>query len=170
MTLVRIEPGTFTMGDPGAGIAPRRVTLTRALFMADREVSVDLFSRFFVDPRPPESERLRAWPGADPSVSPTLDCPVNNVTWAEMLLFCNWLSRREGRRPCYERTGPGPVELAVANFEADGYRLPTAAEWEYRRPSRDDHDLSDRRAARPAAAVCRGDPDAGPAGGHAPAQ
>ncbi len=130
MTLVRIEPGTFTMGDPGAGIAPRRVTLTRTLFMADREVSVDLFSRFFVDPRLPTSERLRAWPGADPSVSPTLDCPVNNVTWAEMLLFCNWLSRREGRRPCYERTGPGPVDWRC-DFDADGYRLPTAAEWEY---------------------------------------
>ncbi|MEO6811495.1 MAG: SUMF1/EgtB/PvdO family nonheme iron enzyme, partial [Isosphaeraceae bacterium] len=62
--------------------------------------------------------------------SPTGDCPANNVSWVDQILFCNWLSRREGRQPCYEHTGPGPAAWRC-DFDADGYRLPTAAEWEY---------------------------------------
>jgi formylglycine-generating enzyme required for sulfatase activity len=61
----------------------------------------------------------------------------------DALLFCNWLSRREGRRPCYTRTvarrtvteGGRPKEVEVeewgCDFRAEGYRLPTEAEWEY---------------------------------------
>ncbi len=130
MTLVGIEPGSFTMGDPGVGVDPRRVTLTRPFFMGDREVSDELFERFLLDPRYPGREKPRNWPGVVRVISPTRECPVNNATWAETLLFCNWLSRREGRRPCYERTGTGPSDWRC-DFAADGYRLPTAAEWEY---------------------------------------
>jgi formylglycine-generating enzyme required for sulfatase activity len=54
------------------------------------------------------------------------------------VLFCNWLSRKEGRTACYERTGK--KEKLQQNVEHDawrlvagatGYRLPTEAEWEY---------------------------------------
>jgi sulfatase modifying factor 1 len=57
-------------------------------------------------------------------------------------LYCNWLSFREGRRPCYERTGEKETlknydnkeavyDVWHCDFSADGYRLPTEAEWEY---------------------------------------
>jgi formylglycine-generating enzyme required for sulfatase activity len=51
--------------------------------------------------------------------------PVEMVSWANAALFCNKRSRAEGLTPCYDE------ETAECNFEADGYRLPTEAEWEY---------------------------------------
>ena len=50
--------------------------------------------------------------------------PVEMVSWAEAALYCNKRSQAEGLEPCYSET-------AECNFEADGYRLPTEAEWEY---------------------------------------
>ena len=57
------------------------------------------------------------------------------------MLFCNWLSRKEGRTACYERTGKKEkVNSEMREHERDvwrlvadatGYRLPTEAEWEY---------------------------------------
>ena len=42
--------------------------------------------------------------------------------------FCNRLSKRAGLVPCYRFDAPGRAEWDQA---ADGYRLPTEAEWEY---------------------------------------
>lgn len=53
--------------------------------------------------------------------------PMNNITWNEAITYCNWLSKKEGLTPAYKMNGP----LVVCNFDANGYRLPTEAEWEY---------------------------------------
>jgi formylglycine-generating enzyme required for sulfatase activity len=55
------------------------------------------------------------------------DLPVETVTWLDAVEFCNALSQREGYEPVYD-IGEGS---ATWNREADGYRLPTDAEWEY---------------------------------------
>lgn len=67
--------------------------------------------------------------GADPGwpKGGTDNCPINNVSWFDAVEFCNRLSKREGLAPCYERAGRKVIWLR----EADGYRLPTEAEWEY---------------------------------------
>jgi formylglycine-generating enzyme required for sulfatase activity len=141
MTLLAITPGTFTEGDPESeGARPRPVTLTRPFFLCDREVTLDQFRQFLADPDP-TVEKPAGWVPPAEKVTPSGDCPVVMVSWEDALLFCNWLSRREGRQPCYRRTGqkkPGringkPVEYDVwrCDFDADGYRLPTEAEWEY---------------------------------------
>ena len=51
--------------------------------------------------------------------------PVEQVSWADAALYCNKRSRAEGLEPCYDE------ETAKCSFEANGYRLPTEAEWEY---------------------------------------
>ena len=51
--------------------------------------------------------------------------PVECVSWGEAALYCNARSRAESLRPCYDE------RIGTCDFAADGYRLPTEAEWEY---------------------------------------
>jgi len=51
--------------------------------------------------------------------------PVEQHAWGDAARYCNARSRAEGLQPCYdEQTG-------ACDFNANGYRLPTEAEWEY---------------------------------------
>jgi formylglycine-generating enzyme required for sulfatase activity len=148
MTMVEVAAGTFTMGTSGeAQVAEENpaheVTLTRPYFLGDREVTVEQFQRFIDDPEFPATEKPLDWQHVferSQPISPTPDCPVQTVNWFDAIRYCNWLSRREGREPGYEHTGEKEkvkwdnreYELDVwrCDFTADGYRLPTEAEWE----------------------------------------
>ncbi|CQR54796.1 hypothetical protein PRIO_2389 [Paenibacillus riograndensis SBR5] len=55
--------------------------------------------------------------------------PVVNVSWNDAILFCNKLSQESGLQECYSISEDG--ESVSCNWEADGYRLPTEAEWQY---------------------------------------
>ena len=71
--------------------------------------------------------------------------PVEQVSWYDTLVYCNKRSIAEGITPCYTINGKtNPAEwgtvptiyddtwdAVICNFDANGYRLPTVAEWEY---------------------------------------
>jgi serine/threonine protein kinase/formylglycine-generating enzyme required for sulfatase activity len=122
LTMIRAEP-------PGTANGAAR-PFPWALWVSDREVSLGLFRRFLKDPQLAAEGKPADWPGVNPDISPTDDCPVHNVNFRDMMLFCNWLSRREGRTPCYEPM-PGQVGFWTCRYGANGYRVPTNAEWEY---------------------------------------
>jgi formylglycine-generating enzyme required for sulfatase activity len=55
------------------------------------------------------------------------DCPVEQVSWCEAVVFANRLSLREGFTPAYAEA----EDCSRARLDplAEGYRLPTDAEW-----------------------------------------
>lgn len=79
--------------------------------------------------------------GKNPSKLVGDNRPVECVNWCEAIIYCNMLSKLNGLTPCYsigtstdlsafESTSPVWKRI-VCNFTANGYRLPTEAEWEY---------------------------------------
>ncbi len=55
--------------------------------------------------------------------------PVENISWNDAADFCNLLSQKAGFNKCYSISSDG--NHIVCDWESDGYRLPSEAEWEY---------------------------------------
>ncbi len=116
--MIRVLPGSFLQGSaPNDGLRMvdevlREVQLTQSFTLGATEVSQSLWLSLM---------------GSDPSSRPCEGCPVHDVRWTEAVAFCNRLSERAGLDAAYDLSGDEPVWRP----RADGYRLPTEAEWEY---------------------------------------
>lgn len=115
--LVLIPGGTFTMGSP-AGERQRH---------EDERAHRVALSPFYLSPYEVTQAEYESVMGANPSHFTGDNLPVETVTWYDAAAYCNALSEREGLTPAYTVSG----NTVSWNRAADGYRLPTEAEWEY---------------------------------------
>ena len=93
----------------------------------ERPVRVITISSFQISPYEISQKQWSAVMGNNPSLHKGEDHPVEQVRWLDAVAFCNVLSLREGLQPAFIING----DAAICNFEANGYRLPTEAEWEF---------------------------------------
>ena len=110
--MVLIPAGEFTMGDDGGenDEQPAHRVRLAAFYMDVCEVTQASFEAIL---------------GRNPSKAQGPDRPVERVSWFAAVQYCNMRSTREGFKPCYD------LKTLACDFTADGYRLPTEAEWEY---------------------------------------
>jgi formylglycine-generating enzyme required for sulfatase activity len=64
-----------------------------------------------------------------PSTFKGTNRPVETITWIDAAVFCNSLSQKTGLESCYT-FNTDTAEIAF-NSKANGFRLPSEAEWEY---------------------------------------
>ncbi len=80
---------------------------------------------FWMDRFEVTQEQFRKYEIPDPSHFKGSRHPLDQINWTDGAIYCNERSKAEGLKPCYDE------ETWACDFEADGYRLPTEAEWEY---------------------------------------
>lgn len=120
------EGSSADAGDEMIAIPPGRVTLSDR--RTRRSWPVEL-APYRLGAFPITQERYAQVTGLRPSAARGDRLPVESVSWLDAVRFCDALSRSEGLAPAYHlRADTGDVEWDAA---ADGYRLPTEAEWEH---------------------------------------
>lgn len=110
--MVLIPAGEFRMGDARGGPDARPVRTVRV-------------SAFYMDTTEVTQASFQALTGLNTAKVRGDQNPVEQTTWLHAARYCNARSEKEGLKPCYD------PDTWACDVEADGYRLPTEAEWEY---------------------------------------
>ena len=82
-------------------------------------------SSFIMDRYEVPQEEFRKHQISDPSRFKNPKNPLEQMNWTDAAMYCNDRSYAEGLEECYDE------QTWECNFDANGYRLPTEAEWEY---------------------------------------
>jgi len=130
ITMISIPAGSFVMGS----LAEEDDKDGWSLAKPQRTVNISAFQMSETEVTQRQWENIMDW---NESWFRDDDHPVEFVTWFDCVYFCNQLSEALGYTKCYTMTNVAyyrvHIEWAdvICDWDADGYRLPTEAEWEY---------------------------------------
>jgi formylglycine-generating enzyme required for sulfatase activity len=129
-----IPAGEFQMGDALDGMkdAPVHTVQVSAFYMGQYEVTKALWDK--VRTWALQNGYTRWWHTLPIGEAKAAQHPVYSIDWYATVKWCNARSEMEGLTPCYSAGGKtyrtGMVNAVACNWSANGYRLPTEAEWE----------------------------------------
>ncbi|MDD2331302.1 MAG: SUMF1/EgtB/PvdO family nonheme iron enzyme, partial [Candidatus Cloacimonetes bacterium] len=129
--MVYVEGGTFQMGSNSAS--------------NEKPVHQVTLSSYYIGKYEVTQKEWQEVMGSNPSYWKGDNLPVEKVSWYDVLVYCNKRSLKEGLTPCYSISGNSEPsrwdsvpsarnstwDAVTCNWSANGYRLPTEAEWEY---------------------------------------
>lgn len=158
---VWVDPSTITVPEGFVEIPAASITGSEEwtpysnIFVSGRTLNIEAF---WMSDHEVTREEYKKIMGSDPSRADAYDKdgskltgpaagnnPVDSVSWYDAIVYCNKRSIGEGLTSCYTIKGSTDPEswgtvptyssstwnAAVCDFTADGYRLPTEAEWEW---------------------------------------
>jgi sulfatase modifying factor 1 len=132
ITFAPIPGGTYQMGN----------LIGDAYITEARTVSVTLSPYYLAvnDTTKAQWEAVRTWALTNgytdlaTGAGKAANHPVQTVSWYDVVKWANAASEKDGVTPCYRVSGAvyrtGASDLVVCEWSANGYRLPTEAEWE----------------------------------------
>jgi len=147
--MVLIEGGTFTIGSNSGESNERpthQVTLS-SYYIGKTELTLGLFEKFIKSTNYQTDADKDGWSWikigsewqkksgvnwrcdrkGDLRNNSEKNHPVIYVSWNDAVAYCNWLSEKDGLQKAYSGSG----DNVTCDFNSNGYRLPTEAEWEY---------------------------------------
>ncbi|MDD4358520.1 MAG: SUMF1/EgtB/PvdO family nonheme iron enzyme [Candidatus Pacebacteria bacterium] len=128
--MILIPSGKFVMGDDDSNFSdekPEHFVSVGSFYMDETPVTYADFQKYIDD----GGNKTRYWV-YDTYNKP--ENPISGINWYHAIDYCNWRSEKEGLAPVYKPTNKLDAwgyPLWELDSSANGYRLPTEAEFEY---------------------------------------